>query len=133
LLAKFASYNNKKLNFRTKQCNFLGNSSVHKGYKCFDHTTGRIYISRDVAFDEQVFPFAKQLSYTTEHLQNSHHPIILPVLAKHTHYTENSLIQGPSEPVTDNANIGDLQIDSDATNVPCDSYSPAGTNPNTST
>jgi histone deacetylase 1/2 len=31
---------------------------MHKGYKCLDKSTGRIYISRDVVFDETVFPFA---------------------------------------------------------------------------
>jgi hypothetical protein len=31
---------------------------MHKGFKCLDVSTGRIYISRDVIFDEQVFPFA---------------------------------------------------------------------------
>jgi hypothetical protein len=32
--------------------------SLHKGYKCLDIFTGRIYILRDVTFDERVFPFA---------------------------------------------------------------------------
>jgi hypothetical protein len=32
---------------------------MHKGYKCLDIFTGRIYISRDVVFDEVVFPFAE--------------------------------------------------------------------------
>jgi hypothetical protein len=31
---------------------------MHKGVKCLDISTGRIYISRDVVFDENVFPFA---------------------------------------------------------------------------
>lgn len=51
-------YNNRKLSFRSRQCVFLGYSSMHKGYKCLDHSTGRIYISHDVIFDESVFPFS---------------------------------------------------------------------------
>jgi hypothetical protein len=31
---------------------------MHKGFKCLDISTGRIYISRDVLFDKSVFPFA---------------------------------------------------------------------------
>lgn len=30
-----------------------------KGYKCLDISTGRVYISRDVIFDETIFPFAE--------------------------------------------------------------------------
>lgn len=52
-------YNSRKLSFRSTQCDFLGYSSMHKGFKCLDITTGRIYISRDVVFDEAVFPFSK--------------------------------------------------------------------------
>lgn len=52
-------FNKHKLEFRSKQCIFLGYSSLHKGYKCLDVATGRVYFSRDVVFDEQVFPFAK--------------------------------------------------------------------------
>jgi hypothetical protein len=51
-------YNNRKLEFRSKQCVFLGYSSLHKGYKCLHIPTNRVYISRDVVFDENVFPFA---------------------------------------------------------------------------
>jgi histone deacetylase 1/2 len=51
-------YNTRKLAFHSKRCVFLGYSNMHKGYKCLDVSTGRIYISRDVVFDEQVFPFA---------------------------------------------------------------------------
>jgi len=52
-------YNTHKLQFRSKQCVFLGYSVLHKGFKCLDVSSGRVYISRDVTFDENVFPFAK--------------------------------------------------------------------------
>jgi hypothetical protein len=51
-------YNSKKLEFRSKQCVFLGYSNMHKGFKCLDPKEGRVYISRDVVFDEEVFPFS---------------------------------------------------------------------------
>jgi hypothetical protein len=38
---------------------FLGYSNLHKGFKCLEPTTGRIYVSRDVVFDEFVYPFAQ--------------------------------------------------------------------------
>jgi 3'-phosphoadenosine 5'-phosphosulfate sulfotransferase (PAPS reductase)/FAD synthetase len=50
-------YNSRKLEFRSKQCVFLGYSNEHKGFKCLDLAVGRIYVSKDV-FDEQVFPFS---------------------------------------------------------------------------
>jgi hypothetical protein len=31
---------------------------MHKGYKCLDKSSGRIYISRDVVSDESIFPYA---------------------------------------------------------------------------
>jgi hypothetical protein len=52
-------YNKHKLAFRSQECAFLGYSNLHKGFKCLDISTGRVYISRDVVFDENVFPFSK--------------------------------------------------------------------------
>jgi hypothetical protein len=54
----FRPYNTRKLEFSSNKCVFLGYSSCHKGYKCLDVATGRVYISRDVVFDESVFPFS---------------------------------------------------------------------------
>ena len=51
-------YNRHKLELRSKQCAFLGYSNLHKGYKCLDIQSGRVYISSDVIFDEGVFPFS---------------------------------------------------------------------------
>jgi hypothetical protein len=50
-------YNSQKLELRSHMCAFFGYSSFHKGYKCLDIATGRVYISRDVVFYEDVFPF----------------------------------------------------------------------------
>lgn len=51
-------YNSHKLQFRSRQCVFLGYSNFHKGFKCLDLSSGRVYISRDVIFDETIFPFS---------------------------------------------------------------------------
>jgi histone deacetylase 1/2 len=58
-------YNKRKLEFRSKKCVFLGYSSLHKGYKCLHVPTNRVYISRDVVFDENVFPFSALPTTTT--------------------------------------------------------------------
>ena len=52
-------YNTRKLAFRSTRCVFLGYSSIHKGFKCLEVSTGRVYISRDVVFDETIFPFSE--------------------------------------------------------------------------
>lgn len=50
-------YTPHKLDTRSKRCVFLGYTLNHKGYQCLDTTTGRIYISRHVIFNEEFFPF----------------------------------------------------------------------------
>jgi hypothetical protein len=37
---------------------FLGYNNLHNGYKCLNTSTCHVYISHDVIFDENVFPFA---------------------------------------------------------------------------
>jgi histone deacetylase 1/2 len=51
-------HNAHKLAFRSIRCVFLGYNSRHKGFKCLEPSTGRVYISRDVIFDESLFAFA---------------------------------------------------------------------------
>jgi histone deacetylase 1/2 len=52
-------YNQHKLEFRSRQCVFIGYSPLHKGFKCLDVSSGRVFISRDVIFDESIFPFSE--------------------------------------------------------------------------
>jgi hypothetical protein len=47
-------YTAHKLEYRSKVCIFLGYSNA--GYRCLDPITGRVYLSRNVAFDEHSFP-----------------------------------------------------------------------------
>jgi histone deacetylase 1/2 len=83
-------YNQRKLEFRSQKCVFLGYSFQHKGYKCLHILTNRVYISRDVVFDENVFPFSpsQSASAPTSHASSpvsidqfvdvAHAPVILP-------------------------------------------------------
>ena len=52
-------YNSHRLQFRSTECVFLGYSPNHKGYRCLDVHSGRVYLSRHVVFDKTLFPFAK--------------------------------------------------------------------------
>lgn len=65
-------YNKQKLSFRSKGCVFLGYSSLHKGYKCLDTDSGRVYISRDFIFDVNVFPFKRAPPNSSPTLQPTH-------------------------------------------------------------
>jgi hypothetical protein len=52
-------YNTHKFVFQSKRCIFIGYSQVHKGYKCLEVSSGQVYISRDVIFDKETFPFTE--------------------------------------------------------------------------
>ncbi|KAJ6945155.1 Retrovirus-related Pol polyprotein from transposon RE1 [Populus alba x Populus x berolinensis] len=47
-----------KLSLKSAPCVFLGYSPLHKGFRCFDRKTQRLYISRHVQFYETIFPYA---------------------------------------------------------------------------
>ncbi|KAA3481550.1 Retrovirus-related Pol polyprotein from transposon TNT 1-94 [Gossypium australe] len=53
------------LQYRSAACTFLGYAFNHKGYKCVDRS-GRVYISRHVQSDENVFLFAQVTTSITD-------------------------------------------------------------------
>jgi hypothetical protein len=52
-------YNSHELPLCSLRCVFIGYINLHKGYTCLDISTGCVYISRDVIFDEAIFPFSE--------------------------------------------------------------------------
>jgi hypothetical protein len=74
---------------------------MHKGYKCLYISTGRVYISRDVVFYEEVFPFSMLHPNASARLKSEIallHPILL-----HPH-DGDKLVYGhvPNAPLTAN-------------------------------
>jgi len=51
-----------KLSPRSLSCVFIGYSHLHKGFRCLDQKTNRVYISRHVQFFENYFPYASASS-----------------------------------------------------------------------
>jgi transposase InsO family protein len=69
-------YSKHKLLIRSVQCIFLGYPSNAKGFLCFDPVSSQFFVSRQVKFDETVFPFHKlsstpSLSHIPAHSQAS--------------------------------------------------------------
>ena len=52
-------YTNHKLDPRSRPCVFLGFDNQSDSYFCLDPGTDKIFRSRDVAFDETIFPFSQ--------------------------------------------------------------------------
>lgn len=48
-----------KLELKSIKCVFVGYSLQHKGYRCLDPSTSRVYISKHVIFEELMFTLAK--------------------------------------------------------------------------
>jgi hypothetical protein len=86
-------YNFHKFSPHSKECVFLGYSSHHKGYKCLHIESGRMYISRDVVFHENRFPFAAVTS-STESLSPIPASVLPPIIFP------SSVSTRPSHPVT---------------------------------
>jgi hypothetical protein len=79
---------------------FLGYSSIYKGFKYHDPTTGRVYISRDVVFDEAIFPFEKLHDNAGRRLHKEISLLPPTVLNRNTdigvNYTNDHVLNSPN-------------------------------------
>jgi hypothetical protein len=69
---------------------FLDIALITKGYKCLDIVTGRVYVSRDVVFDELVFTFAALHSNVGARLR-AEISLLPPFLLESTSYGGRSM------------------------------------------
>lgn len=65
-----------KLDARAAKCVLLGYSSTQKGYKCYDPTLRKLYVTRDVRFDESTFFFQKSEDSSEGELFDSTTPTV---------------------------------------------------------
>ncbi|PRQ50961.1 putative RNA-directed DNA polymerase [Rosa chinensis] len=79
-------YSSHKFDSRSRRCVFIGYGTQHKGYRCLDPVSGKVYISRHVTFDENTFPFQEPSLQPPFHNPISHSqptstsvPSILPL------------------------------------------------------
>jgi transposase InsO family protein len=103
-------YNRHKLSFRSKPCVFIGYSSLHKGYKCLDMDSGRVYISRDVVFDEALFPFstpsypvAESSQGSTRDIWNNNH--LHNLFPANTVAADRCAVPPPADPAQDSGQV----------------------------
>ena len=82
---------------------------MHKGVKCLDIFTRRVYISRDVVFDESVFPFASLHSNAGALL---HKEILLlpPNLRSFDHGGDNCTDQYDDNSASPNSTLMPVQV-----------------------
>ncbi|KAJ4966236.1 hypothetical protein NE237_018085 [Protea cynaroides] len=67
------SYAKNKMKPRSLACIFLGYNDVHKSYRCYYMATKRMYMSRHVIFNEEVFPLQpSQAQPTVSSLDSSY-------------------------------------------------------------
>lgn len=76
------TWNTKRNKFDAKivPCIFVGYSNQHKGYRCLDLKTHRMFLSRHVVFDENHFPCRKKENQPSSHTSSTKSFGIFPFL-----------------------------------------------------
>ena len=88
-------YTHHELENRTKECLFLGYSTVSKGYLCLNLTTNHLYTSRHVLFNESKFLFMSfTASKSATDVSQLSHDIWLSNLL-YLHSTNQPSVLGP--------------------------------------
>ena len=97
-------FNQNKLQPISKPCVFLGYPPLSKGYICLDPTSNRIYVACHVLFNESLFPFAHDSSFTNPHLPFSSslsnwfsQPTQIVDASVHTSPTESATVSTPPD------------------------------------
>ncbi|PKU86287.1 Retrovirus-related Pol polyprotein from transposon TNT 1-94 [Dendrobium catenatum] len=98
-------YTPNKLLPRSQECTFIGYSPSHKGYKCLSPLSNKIFISRHVTFNENVFPYKLNPTQSTNPFPTSNYtpPLVLippslainpmPPTSSQTNQTTVSILQ----------------------------------------
>ncbi|CAH9104714.1 unnamed protein product [Cuscuta epithymum] len=89
----FPSTSIHKLQARSTPCVYLGPAKNHRGFKCYNMSTGQIIICRHVKFIETEFPFSK-LHKPQPH---DYDPLDVHPISHHFHYSTSSSV-GREEP-----------------------------------
>jgi hypothetical protein len=96
-------YTKHKLEFKSKQCIFLGYSSNHKGHRCMDPKTLKVYLSRNVVFDETLFPAQEKVTTSLPTRESS--PVQGIVLLPSHFFSINSMSTYQSNAIVDSHRI----------------------------
>lgn len=86
---------------KSVKCVFIGYDNNYKGYRCLDMASGKVYISRNVSFDELTFPYQELRSPSQPGEASISSPLFLeslPLIQPRTAAPIHSTDHSPDEP-----------------------------------